>query len=335
MEHLKDYAINKMIEKDIESLIQVDESISDLTDNIKYKFKEKKRKWNRFWDWVFGDNNNSEYNQFSDNYDDQKLSDLLKKEGDTLADCIITWIKVDREYDINRKRIDKMLENSDESSDKNFWRTKYILNKYKLKPNLCSFVMGKVEIKASSGKYTNISILIAIYSKKIISIDITKNYQNIINWYDIKSYISSKKFKKGLFDNNVDIEITLHKDFFKKARNVFKDLKVDPETDLYKCTLSNDISESIDVENLAWKVDKYFGKKTAQYNQFVKLVEKFKEQHTISDEDIQEFLDKSKVDLKKFIDFICEDIDTAEQRDYMYLLRKAIQNILDDKTITL
>lgn len=100
-------------------------------------------------------------------------------------------------------------------------------------------------------------------------------------------------------------------------------------------TLKEYLAESIDVENLAWKVEKYFGKKTSQYNQFVKLVEKFQENHGITDEDIQEFLDKSKVDLKKFIDFICEDIDINEQRDYMYLLRKAIQNIIDDKTITL
>lgn len=100
-------------------------------------------------------------------------------------------------------------------------------------------------------------------------------------------------------------------------------------------TLKEYIKESIDVENLAWKINKYFDKKESQYKQFMNLVDKFKTNHGITDEDIQEFLDKSKIDLKKFIDFICEDIDIEEQRDYMYLFRKMIQNILDDKTITL
>lgn len=95
------------------------------------------------------------------------------------------------------------------------------------------------------------------------------------------------------------------------------------------------IREGIDTENLAWKVDKYFGKNTSQYNAFVKLVETFREKHSLDDADIDEFLSKSKVDLKKFIDFICEDIDIEEQKDYRYLLMKAIQNIIDDKTIEL
>ena len=102
-------------------------------------------------------------------------------------------------------------------------------------------------------------------------------------------------------------------------------------------TLNEYIQESIDTENLAWKIEKWFGRKhsNAPYKKFVELVEKFRENHGITDDDIKEFEDKSGTDLKKFIDFICEDIDITEQKDYYYLLRKAIQNIIDDKTITL
>lgn len=101
--------------------------------------------------------------------------------------------------------------------------------------------------------------------------------------------------------------------------------------------LKDYIQESIDVENLAWKIETWFGRKhsNAPYKKFVELVEKFRENHGITDEDIQEFSEKSGTDIKKFIDFICEDIDIEEQKDYYYLLRKAIQNIIDDKTITL
>ena len=333
MKHLKNYAIEKITDKDIDDLFKIYEGIIDDT---KYNVNEIKRKWHKFWDWIFGDDSREElkFNPFSDEYNDNAFKKLTHKKDDSIVDCIITWIKIDKEFDVNRKKVNDLLKLSDKQTNKGFWRTIDILNAFKVKPAECAFIIGKGELKTKASTVSNAAILITVYSKQILSIDVIKEYVDIIYWKDIAKYIKSPEFKKNLFDENVSIEGNIHPDFEKYAKKIFK-LKRDMKTKLFKFDIESNVSESIDVENLAWKVDKYFGKKTTQYDNFVKLVEKFREQHAITDEDIQEFLDKSKIDLKKFIDFICEDIDTAEQRDYMYLLRKTIQSIIDDKTITL
>ena len=99
-------------------------------------------------------------------------------------------------------------------------------------------------------------------------------------------------------------------------------------------SLKEYILENIDTENLVWKIETYFKKKPDQYKQFVNLVKKYQENYNLSDEDITSFLEKSKVDLKKFIDFISEDV-TNENIDYMYTFKKVIQNIFDNKQIQL
>ena len=99
-------------------------------------------------------------------------------------------------------------------------------------------------------------------------------------------------------------------------------------------TLKRYILENIDSDNLLWKIETYFKNKKEQYNYFVELTKKFETQHNISDDDINDFIEKSSINLKKFIDFISEDIENINI-DYMYELRKAIQNILDDKQLNL
>jgi uncharacterized protein YjgD (DUF1641 family) len=99
-------------------------------------------------------------------------------------------------------------------------------------------------------------------------------------------------------------------------------------------SLKDYILENIDPDNLVWKIEVYFKNHKDQYTKFVNLTKKFEENHGLTDDEINDFLDKSKLNLKKFIDFISEDV-TTETIDYMYTLRKVIQNLLDDKTINL
>lgn len=99
-------------------------------------------------------------------------------------------------------------------------------------------------------------------------------------------------------------------------------------------SLKEYITENIDTDNLVWKIEVYFKKHKDQYAKFVNLVKKFEEKHGLSDEEINDFLNKSNLNLKKFIDFISEDVET-ETIDYMYTLRKVIQNLLDDKQVNL
>lgn len=94
------------------------------------------------------------------------------------------------------------------------------------------------------------------------------------------------------------------------------------------------IKENIDSENLVWKIQIYFHGKDKQYKEFVKLTKLFSEKHILEQEDVDNFIEKSGINIKKFLDFIMEDIEN-DTMDYMYILQKVLQNILDDKTVTL
>jgi len=96
--------------------------------------------------------------------------------------------------------------------------------------------------------------------------------------------------------------------------------------------LKDFVIEAIDVDNLLWKLQIYFKNKPVQYKQFMKLVDKQASKMVVTDEDIDDFIDKSKVDLKKLIDFLSEEI-TDEIQDYKYLLKKAIENCVTQKSI--
>lgn len=337
MNHLKDYIAKKTIIEDIEYLSQLNESLEDIKRDISYKKNSIKRKWNNFWDWLFGEDTRDEeqeYNYWSDDYDDAKFSKFVNKNKDEFSELDITWIKIDQHYDENRRKINEMLKRSNEKEDYGFWRTDKILKSNEIKTKYCKFVLGKITLESDDEKSSTIALMFTIY-ENLILIDVLKKYAGMIDWENVKDYLYSSKFRKNMIEKNKEVKVTMHSDFSKYAKQMFDNMKPDKNKNILSCTLDNDVSESIDVENLAWKINKYFENKSSQYNQFVNLVHKFEEQHSISDDDIQEFLDKSFVDLKKFIDFICEDIDLDEQRDYMYLLRKVVQNIIGDKTITL
>ena len=96
-------------------------------------------------------------------------------------------------------------------------------------------------------------------------------------------------------------------------------------------SLKEFVIESIDVDNLAWKLEVYFKNKPMQQKEFNKLVEKQANKLVVSDEDIDNFIEKSRVDLKKLVDFLNDEI-TDEIQDYKYLLKKAIENISTNKT---
>lgn len=90
------------------------------------------------------------------------------------------------------------------------------------------------------------------------------------------------------------------------------------------------LKESIDIDNLAWKLEIYFKNKPMQKKEFMKLVEKQNNNYVVTDEDIDNFIKSTNVDLKKLIDFLSEEIDN-DPKDYRYLLKKAIENCIDKK----
>lgn len=97
------------------------------------------------------------------------------------------------------------------------------------------------------------------------------------------------------------------------------------------------IKESIDEENLEWKIKVFFKKNRKEYNQFVHLVDKCKEGNAITKEFVEELVKDTDINVKQFVDFMDDDIykDTTIQKDYIYLFMKIVELVIGNKNIEL
>jgi len=93
------------------------------------------------------------------------------------------------------------------------------------------------------------------------------------------------------------------------------------------------IKEDLDIDNLFWKIQVFFKRKPEEYNKFVKIVQQCQEDTTVTVDNLDTYTTKAKLDVKKLIDFLDDDIGGQKEKDYLYLLKKVIETINNDKTI--
>jgi hypothetical protein len=93
------------------------------------------------------------------------------------------------------------------------------------------------------------------------------------------------------------------------------------------------VNEELDTDNLLWKINMWFRKKPAEYKEFIEIVKKCIENKTVTKELLEEFVNTKKFKLKQFIDFLDDDINNQDNisKDYMYLLKKVIECLMNDK----
>lgn len=98
-------------------------------------------------------------------------------------------------------------------------------------------------------------------------------------------------------------------------------------------SLHDYILEALDQENLIWKIETYFKTKKTEYNEFVKIVDKCKNDNTVAKDNVENYLKDTHIKIKPFIDFLDDDIKGNDvNKDYLYLFTKTIECILSDKS---
>ena len=97
------------------------------------------------------------------------------------------------------------------------------------------------------------------------------------------------------------------------------------------------ICESIDSDNLFWKIDKWFDKSNSENSErqaFIDLLNICRNNNNIVTKDIVSNYALSN-NIKPFVNFITDNVSGIEVNDYIYILMKIIQLILANKSYVL
>lgn len=97
------------------------------------------------------------------------------------------------------------------------------------------------------------------------------------------------------------------------------------------------ICESIDSDNLFWKIDKWFDKSNIDNSKrqaFIDLLDICRNNNNIVTKDIVSNYALSN-NIKPFVNFITDNVSGIEVNDYIYILMKIIQLILANKSYVL
>lgn len=97
------------------------------------------------------------------------------------------------------------------------------------------------------------------------------------------------------------------------------------------------ICESIDSDNLFWKIDKWFDKNNIENSErqaFIDLLDICRNNNNIVTKDVVSNYALSN-NIKPFVNFITDNVSGIEVNDYIYILMKIIQLILANKSYVL
>lgn len=97
------------------------------------------------------------------------------------------------------------------------------------------------------------------------------------------------------------------------------------------------ICESIDSDNLFWKIDKWFDKSNIENSgkqAFIDLLDICRNNNNIVTKDVVSNYALSN-NIKPFVNFITDNVSGIEVNDYIYILMKIIQLILANKSYVL
>lgn len=97
------------------------------------------------------------------------------------------------------------------------------------------------------------------------------------------------------------------------------------------------ICESIDSDNLFWKIDKWFDKSNIDNSErqaFIDLLDICRSNNNIVTKDVVSNYALSN-NIKPFVNFITDNVSGIEVNDYIYILMKIIQLILANKSYVL
>lgn len=97
--------------------------------------------------------------------------------------------------------------------------------------------------------------------------------------------------------------------------------------------LSTYILEELD-ENIWWLLDKWFERNEQQYQEFIEIIIKCKQEgEKVNIENLKNIIKGTQIEkhLKQFINFIDNEVNPINNKDYYYSLKQIIETVLGKK----
>ena len=98
-------------------------------------------------------------------------------------------------------------------------------------------------------------------------------------------------------------------------------------------TLSTYILEELD-DNIWWLLDKWFDRNEQQYQEFVEIVVKCKQEgEKVNIDNLKNIIKGTQIEkhLKQFINFIDNEVNPVNNKDYYYSLKQIIETVIGKK----
>ena len=98
-------------------------------------------------------------------------------------------------------------------------------------------------------------------------------------------------------------------------------------------TLSTYILEELD-DNIWWLLDKWFDRNEQQYQEFIEIVIKCKQEgEKVNIENLKNIIKGTQIEkhLKQFINFIDNEVNPVNNKDYLYSLKQIIETVIGKK----
>ena len=97
--------------------------------------------------------------------------------------------------------------------------------------------------------------------------------------------------------------------------------------------LSNYILEELD-DNIWWLLDKWFDRNEQQYQEFIEIVIKCKQEgEKVNIDNLKNIIKGTQIEkhLKQFINFIDNEVNPVNNKDYLYSLKQIIETVIGKK----
>lgn len=145
---------------------------------------------------------------------------------------------------------------------------------------------------------------------------------------------------------NINIILKMSKPYQNKWINVFDNNVIDsedfditwikPDIDRENGIFPFQIYEALDVDNLFWMLDTWFGNNEKEKTAFMSIIDNCIIKRTYSKNSLAELCDNINLDIKPFINFMCKDATSNNKNeepniDYYYELKKIIDALISNK----
>ena len=97
--------------------------------------------------------------------------------------------------------------------------------------------------------------------------------------------------------------------------------------------LSTYILEELD-DNIWWLLDKWFDRNEQQYQEFIEIVVKCKQEgEKVNIDNLKNIIKGTQIEkhLKQFINFIDNEVNPVNNKDYLYSLKQIIETVIGKK----